>query len=270
MSLMSTKLYDPRTWQVGTSMSVLQPLDLQRLRSAGLSCVELTWQAKQANLPHHPETRAHADRTVRAIRQAGIDIASVHIPYGHAWDISTPDEEERKNILIRIADILGMAREWGVGRAILHPSYEPIAQNQRQRRIEHAKESLFRLAAVALASGVELAVECLPRTCLGNCGREIEELVGVHPNLGVCCDVNHLFVEAPEAFIRRLGSRIVTTHISDNDGVDEKHWMPGDGILNWKAIIGALAEVGYTGPFMYEVRKPDPEAIFGNWQRLNS
>jgi sugar phosphate isomerase/epimerase len=260
---------DPHGWQVGTSMSVLSPLDLREIQAAGITCVELTWQAKHADLPDHPETRAHCDRVVAAIREAGIEIASIHIPYGHAWDISVTDEQEREQIRERIADLFEMARDWGVRRAILHPSYEPIAPEERRSRLEYARDSLRQLAPIALACGVEIAVECLPRTCLGNSAGEIEELIGDDPSLGVCCDVNHLFKESPEDFIRRLGLRIVTTHISDNDGHDEKHWMPGEGILSWQGILEALSQSGYQGPFLYEVRQPIPEVIMDNWRTIS-
>ncbi|WP_396135536.1 hypothetical protein [Bacillus sp. 3255] len=46
--------------------------------------------------------------------------------------------------------------------------------------------------------------------------------------------------------------------------------MPGEGVLNWKEIIHALAETGYSGPFMYEVRNPDPRCLMDNWRNLMS
>jgi sugar phosphate isomerase/epimerase len=98
----------------------------------------------------------------------------------------------------------------------------------------------------------------------------MEYLLADHPELGVCCDVNHLFKEAPQQFIERLGSRIVTTHISDNDGTDEKHWLPGNGIIQWDAVIDALVRVGYRGPIMHEVRSPNSREITDNWMRLVS
>ncbi|UUZ85264.1 sugar phosphate isomerase/epimerase [Paenibacillus sp. P26] len=265
---MQNRLSDPGSWPVGMSMSLLSPPDLRRLQESGIACVELTWMAKFMDLPHDPETRAYCDRTVHAIRESGIDIWSVHIPYRTPWDISVLDPGEREAVLERVSGILAMAEEWEVRHAVLHPSYEPVATEERERRLALCADSLLCLAPEAESRGVRLAVECLPRTCLGNSAEEIEALVSVHPDLGVCCDVNHLFKESPEAFIRRLGSRIITTHISDHDGSDEKHWMPGEGVLRWREIIGAFAETGYTGPFLYEVRSPDPKRIMGNWREL--
>jgi sugar phosphate isomerase/epimerase len=261
---------DPKIWPVGMSISLISPPDLQRIKQSGISCVEVTWQAKFMDLPHGSATKAYCEKVVQAIRESGIDIWSVHIPYRSPWDISVTDPVEREKVLERVVSILALAQEWGVRQAILHPSYEPIGAEEREQRLSVCQESLMRLAPTAEANGIRLAVECLPRTCLGNSAQEIEALISVHPGIGICCDVNHLFKEPPEAFIRKLGSRIITTHISDNDGLDEKHWMPGEGVLNWKEIITAFAETGYSGPFMYEVRNPDPRSLMDNWYRIMS
>jgi sugar phosphate isomerase/epimerase len=124
------------------------------------------------------------------------------------------------------------------------------------------------MAGEAEKLGIRLAVECLPRTCLGNTSAEMLELVQADERLGVCCDVNHLLQEKSEAFIRALGSRIISVHISDYDGLDEKHWMPGEGINDWSAILGALAEAGYEGPFLFEVRNPDHHKLAECWSSL--
>ena len=58
-----------------------------------------------------------------------------------------------------------------------------------------------------------------------------------------------------------LAPRLLTLHCSDNDGVDERHWLPGHagGAVDWAVFLGALSDHGYAGPFLYEVRAPDPE-----------
>ena len=50
-----------------------------------------------------------------------------------------------------------------------------------------------------------------------------------------------------------LGNRVKTLHISDHDYLDEQHWLPGEGKINWKEVVSALKEIGYEGVFNYEV-----------------
>ncbi|CAG7644561.1 sugar phosphate isomerase/epimerase family protein [Paenibacillus allorhizosphaerae] len=256
----------PERWLTGTSTGVRSALDMNDIRAAGLGAIELTWQ--KMNM-FDPEVKARCDAKIAAARAAGLEVWSVHIPYGTDWDPSCLDPEMRKDVIAKVKAVLAFAQEWGVRRAVYHPSWEPIASEDRARRLKTCKETLSVLAEESVKYGVQLAIECLPRTCLGNSADEMEYLVGDEPALGICCDVNHLFKETPEQFIKRLGSRIVTTHISDNDGNDEKHWLPGDGVIGWRAVLDALVQAGYGGTFMYEVRNPDPRVLADNWQALN-
>jgi sugar phosphate isomerase/epimerase len=52
--------------------------------------------------------------------------------------------------------------------------------------------------------------------------------------------------------VRALGDRLVTLHLSDYDGVDEKHELPGRGVVDWKEFMQALRDIDYSGPFNYE------------------
>ena len=104
-------------------------------------------------------------------------------------------------------------------------------------------------------------VEILPRTCLGRNSGEMLDLLSADPRLRACCDTNHLLTEDLPGFIRRLGDRVETLHVSDYDGKDEKHWLPGEGVLPWPEVLAALAEVGYKGPWLYEIGLGTPKTI---------
>lgn len=251
--------------RLGSTFSVANPPDLARMRQAGIACIELNLHPLDvADLG----VRAKAIRIVEEARGLGLDVWSVHIPFGVNWDPSSPDEEIRAGVVEKVRAALEFAGEMGVGIAVFHPSWEPIEPAERAERLAICKRSLGGLASDAARVGVRLAVECLPRTCLGHSADEIEWLIADEPGLGVCVDVNHLFREAPERFIERLGSRIITTHISDNDGADEKHWMPGTGVLDWTGILGALDRTGYAGAIMHEVRVQEPEELADTYRRL--
>jgi len=52
--------------------------------------------------------------------------------------------------------------------------------------------------------------------------------------------------------VKQLGEKIITLHISDYDGIDEKHWMPFKGSIDWGDFANALSEISYEGAFIYE------------------
>jgi len=54
-------------------------------------------------------------------------------------------------------------------------------------------------------------------------------------------------------FIRKVGKKIITTHVSDYNFINEQHWLPGEGENDWQAIYQALQEVGYTDVWLYEL-----------------
>jgi len=121
---------------------------------------------------------------------------------------------------------------------------------------------LKELADIAMDLGLKLAVENLLPRMLTVTSQDMLELVsGFDPKIvGVCLDTGHacLGPEKPEDLIRKLGKRVMTVHIADNDGKDDRHWLPLRGIIDWRGVVSALSEVGYDGPFMYEAMPEVP------------
>jgi len=154
-------------------------------------------------------------------------------------------------------------------KLVIHASFEPVPENERAQRFEACKESLAVLVKTAAVYNARLTVECLPRTCLGNTSSEILDLINAIDGLEVCCDVNHLLQETPQEFIKRVGSPITTLHISDYDGVDERHWLPGQGIINWNNVLDSLVNIEYQGPFMFESAGTAREKI-EVWNKLKT
>ena len=90
-------------------------------------------------------------------------------------------------------------------------------------------------------------VELLPRSCIGRTPEELEAAVADYPveNVGICFDVNHLCgcPERVPEYIARLAPRLKSLHLSDCDGIDECHWYPGLGILDWPAIMAEVKKI---------------------------
>ncbi len=154
---------------------------------------------------------------------------------------------------------------------VVHPSSEPVNQ---QRRAEHAaqlRRSLQELEGELKAKKMRLALEFLPRLCMGNTLADMDIFLdGMSDTFGVCQDVNHLMGQYQEipAMARTLKEKLFTLHISDYDGVDERHWLPGQGVIDWRAFVAALKDINYTGPFNYEIRINTDLDIPGRLQEI--
>jgi hexosaminidase len=235
---------------------------IERMKTAGI------WRGEiHVNGNYIDHTQPGLARTIgRQFREAGIEMWSIHVGYGGAWDISQTDETRRRRAVDLTRGTFAACRELGASIAVVHPSAEPIPEAERALRIAQARKSLRELTEAARPPGLRLAVEILPRTCLGNTSRELFEIIGdFDPSVvGACLDSNHANIrEDLSDVVRTLGNRLLTLHISDNDGLDEKHWLPGKGIICWPEFIRALADAGYRGAFVYETSNTNEDRVKG-------
>ena len=212
-------------------------------RDNGIKMMEIctSWDGYAAL--DYPLLRSMAD-------EYGITLWSYHLPFNRV-DLSGTTTADYA--ISYYAELIEKASAIGIDKFIVHPSAEPIDPADRAVRMARSKTRLAQLADIASAHGAVIAVEDLPRTCLGRDSDEMLELLDAHPALRVCFDTNHLLYEDAAHFIHQVGDKIVTTHVSDYDGVDERHWLPGEGSTDWQVLIGALRAVGYRGPWLYEI-----------------
>lgn len=220
--------------------------DFLKYAEAGVEKMELSF-------PCHAYADVDWNALKRGADRAGIVIHSVHLPFSTEFNPAHQDETVRQTAAERFQQIMDRSAVTEANIYVIHASSEPISDSDRPKMMKNAKNSLAALADFAAKRGVRVAVEDLPRTCLGNNSDEISELISVHENLFVCFDTNHLLGEDNAAFVKRLGQKIITTHFSDYDFIDERHLLPGEGSVNWPKLMDALDSVGYCGPLMYEL-----------------
>ena len=199
------------------------------------------------------------DRDLRGARRLadeyGITLWSYHLPFAPFSRLNPAsfDKELRDRTVSRFLELIKKASDVGITRFVVHPSGERVYEPDRPQAIEYAKDTFSRLMPFMKENGLTLCVEDLPRLCLGNCSDDILQLISADDSIRVCFDTNHLLMEDNLNFVKRLGSRIITLHVSDYDFIDERHLLPGEGKNNWEGIVAGLEEAGYAGPWMNEL-----------------
>jgi sugar phosphate isomerase/epimerase len=133
--------------------------------------------------------------------------------------------------------------------ATLHASIGGIPMSEHPQRIGQVCKTIEEMLPTAKELGFVINVEFLPRTCLGNCVEELQQIVSRFDadQVGICLDVNHImdrYRELP-AMIDTLAPRIRAFHLSDYDGVDETHWIPGQGIHDWPEIMRHIRAIDH-------------------------
>jgi sugar phosphate isomerase/epimerase len=118
------------------------------------------------------------------------------------------------------------------------------------------RDGLKEVYALSEKLGVRLAIEPLNRFETYFINRADQALAmadAVGPNCGVCLDAFHLNIEEADLLeaIRLGGRRIYDFHVADNNRL-----APGQGALDWKAIVQTLKKVGYDGALTAEFVAP--------------
>lgn len=225
---------------------------------AGISMMEISLKEPVLNNLDFEQVKKWADAH-------NVELWSLHFPFnpdGRA-DIAAHEDTVREATIEYYTELIKKGTDIGIKTFVIHPcSVEPIEEDERRDiRMKYSKECLNTIAEIAHDYDAVIAVENLPRSCLARNSKELLELLDSNDKLRVCYDTNHLLEQDSLEFIKAVGNKIITLHVSDYDFINERHWLPGEGSLNWQEIIKSLKEFGYNGPWMYEIDFECPVTI---------
>ena len=135
----------------------------------------------------------------------------------------------------------------------------PVSQTRYGDWLEAMADRLVSFAVVVESSGRRLALEVMPGNLVGGSGAYASFLKrdGMG-NIGINYDTGHFHAsgESQAMLMGRLGSRIVSTHLCDNDGIRNLSLAPGDGSVDWNQVTEGLQYMGYQGSYDLEIRCP--------------
>ena len=171
-------------WEKGISLSFFQneqgecvggdKVVLDKVRSYGFDCVELSFSHDDYFKKYRFTEGDNAEQLFQYCESIGLKIWSIHLPFSDVWDLSCDDAQKALQDDVKLLEAAGRAN---ISVAVIHPSFEPIAEEARNKRLSNAKKNLKILNQVAKENGIVLALENLPRTCLGNTSEEMLSLL---------------------------------------------------------------------------------------------
>jgi len=70
-------------------------------------------------------------------------------------------------------------------------------------------------------------------------------------------ETGHVFVRREGVDLSRdifaCGERLIALHIQDTDGKKDRHWLPGQGIIDWAQFMKDLISIDYQGVLTLEI-----------------
>lgn len=268
----------PPRLELGTTIAPLGGLDgltytkFRNLRNSGLKHVEISLTGL-VNGEHPlplPELRRRFAKIKEYADSAGINIWSIHMPYGADCDPAALDEKVRRESEKKYRSYIKTVAVLEPEYILFHPSAPRMSPGDRKGHIRQAVKTISALEKDAKRIGAGIVVENLrgPHVMrpdgtergLGRTVEEMTELMAALPEtIYAVVDLNH--IEHPERLIRALGNRVRSLHVCDSDQSRDCHFLPGRGTNDWAEIIAALYEVGYTGPWLYEIKAKEIEEL---------
>jgi protein FrlC len=243
---------------------------LDAIVAAGFEEAEILGEKPHVADP--PLGRAVSEFRAR-LQARGIRATTVHAPFMQGRGVlAVVDEAVRQKNVAVLGGYVRFAGEIGATDVIVHPVCSPRfmsnpGDSQIACRARSAiRPSLDELVPVAQEAGVRILLENLPIPSVPDTEdfpfrtmAELREVVDEYPGdrVGLVIDTGHawLFKKDPAKEILAAGPRLHGTHLQDLDDVkmQDSHWVPTHGGLNWDAIRAALAQIQYQGPRTFEV-----------------
>lgn len=177
-------------------------------------------------------------------------VDSVHVPFGENYDLANPADQERQKAIDNVLRFLDYIADCKIPIAIIHP--HSYLKETKEKALIRATESIKKILG-RKSEKIRIAVENLPDAR----GSWIaDQLLSIfdHNEIGFCYDSSHENMSGvPFHLLEKHYSRLITSHLSDNNGFSDDHLVPGDGNIDWRRVASYIDKAGYFKNILFEV-----------------
>ncbi len=189
--------------------------------------------------------------------------------HGPFWGLhlANPDSVLRNAVKKRLMQGLAAAETIKASHMVIHSPIDPwlhrhMLNNKEQtaRVIDLMKDTLFEPLLKAEAIGCTLVMEDImdldPRMQLDLIKAMDSDAIKMSIDVGhaYCMHKQH-GAPPPDQFIAEAGASLEHVHLQDTDGYLDRHWLPGEGSINFKAIFEELAKLKQSPRMIIEVKE---------------
>jgi sugar phosphate isomerase/epimerase len=220
------------------------PERLRLIKEAGFQATTLWWEDEYGTYATKKEYMP------QMVRDAGLFLENIHVPYNDCDDLWSEHKSTRDAIVNKCIGWLKDCARFHIPIMVMHITDSMRLPSPHQYG-QFGLDSIGRLLKVGEDLGVVLALE--------NTGREdyiffvLSELGSDY--LGFCYDSSHnrIYGNNRIDLLEKVAHHIITTHLSDNDGIKDRHWIPGEGVIDWPRVASIFSQIQYDKYLTLEV-----------------
>ena len=218
------------------------------IKQAGFGATSLWWENEDQPYPTKREDMP------RLVREAGLYLENIHVPFNDSDALWSEDDRAREVVVKNHLEWLQDCAQHQIPMMVMHLSDRSDSATFWHQGLK----SLKVLTRAAEELGVVIAVE---NTRHNDRVRYILETIS-SDSLGFCFDSSHHLLTDRVSYklLKDFGGRLAATHISDNDGLEDRHWLPGHGVIDWHGVSRAFPKV-YSGCLTLEASPTKEERL---------
>lgn len=195
------------------------------IKNAGFDATMIWWGDELA------QRDGDKKEIVNIVRDSGLLIENMHVSYAQCNSFWSTLVKERRKVTDLHHQWLEDCAKFEIPMMVMH-----VTQGTSIREVSlSGMKCIEELVLRAESLDVKIAVE---NTRVNSVVINILEEI-LSKNLGFCYDSSHDRLYSPVQFeiLRECGDRLLATHLSDNDGIEDRHWLPGDGVIDWSKLF---------------------------------
>ncbi len=218
---------------------------LNLIKKAGFSTTCLWYGAEEDMVRNN-----QADFMPKLVRERGIKIDNIHVPYNNTNYIWSEANDKREVIWRELSDGIIYCSKHDIPIMVMHPVKGQAPPPPSKDGLEFFRQ----LVKKAENQNITIALENVPA---GNEHLEYLFQQIPSPNLGFCYDSSHdnIATAFKRQALEKWGMRLATVHISDNMGKNDDHLVPGQGNIDWTTVISHIPK-SYIGALLLELDNP--------------
>jgi sugar phosphate isomerase/epimerase len=138
-----------------------------------------------------------------------------------------------------------------------HPQMAHAPSNGLEREIGFVHDTLETVLPLARNLGLTLVIENIRDTNPAPLRALVRSFDSEHVRMSL--DVGHAYLmqqqggPSPDQWVLEAGKLLAHLHLQDSDGLLDRHWPPGEGQVNWRALFRALARIETRPRLILEV-----------------